>query len=471
MKHVMNRFFCLFSAAVASFCLQAYAQPSPGVVPSDANQILRVETTKMPLVRVVLFFPFGSGDEKFGEEGQTYALMRWMQMGTQKQNLSAFNQSKQALGVTISLDVTPAYSTATIESPIETFEDSWKLLLEQLREPALNPKDFAGVRAQISSERKNRLSDAFVALKQLGGAAIYAGTKYAQFDIGTESGLANASEKRLKELYSKTVEAGPAAVLVSQTLPKKSEKIIQASISKWRSHYLPERPTPEKVAGRQLFIVDRPGSTQAYIIFMKDGPAPGTRDYAMLTIGTQLFGSNGGNSSILFDELRAKCGLTYHASFQTSPAVDRFFMMGVSFGANEKLGDLVSGYVNEWTKFYEKKTFSLEELKMAETAARAMRDRRIYETMGSVMTNAVRTFSVNGNVKPVWTIPDIEIDEFIDVKSRWLSPANLKIVVLGDVKSVRPILEKSLAPLNDVNILSENSDWDAIVAAIKKKKL
>jgi hypothetical protein len=87
---------------------------------------------------------------------------------------------------------------------------------------------------------------------------------------------------------------------------------------------------------------------------------------------------------------------------QTAKMPYKQWVFGVTFGANEKLGELATQYVQEWGKFYDKKDFLPETLKQADVAYRAIRDREHGETLWNIIKTSAETYSVSGSVKPVW---------------------------------------------------------------------
>lgn len=422
----------------------------------------------MPLTRVTLFFPFGSADEKVGEEGSTLLVTRWMGSGSEKHpSMNSMEQAYMSFGATVTTRIYPQFTIVSVESPSDTFLQSWKLALEEVRQPNFAEADLQTVRTGSIAMKRSVLSTWHLAGRQLATAAIYAGTKEASAEVGTEAGLNSLSGDRLKTIYKETFKKGPAAILATQSISLATENEIVQSVANWSSSFSPSKIKPVQPKGRNIILIDRPGSTQAYLFFAKAGPAPGTEDHALAAIGTQILGSNGGNSSILYDELRAKRGLTYHASMQLSKVPNRQVFIGATFGSNEKLGELAHLYVAEWEKFYNRHDTSLADLQQADFAYRSMRARES-ETISDQMKTAAETFSVTGDIKTIWVTPVITEEKFEAAKAKWLSPKDFTLVVLGDKDKVKEILEKAIGPVGKTKILPEESDWDAVSQAVKE---
>lgn len=430
---------------------------------SNNPKILKVDTPKMPLIRAVLYFPNGAGDEARGEEGATLLVTRWMDFGTKKNpSMSSLNQLFQGLGANVESSIYPRFTLISVEAPEETFVESWKLTLEKIKEPQFLEEDLKSIRDGLMSSKQSRLNTWHVAGKQFANAVVYAGSKDAHSEFGTANALMSLSGNKLKEIYNHTFAKGPSAILVSQSLSSEQEKNIVESTKGWGRASIKSdaRPIPQK--GRRIIIVDRPGSTQAFIFFVKNGPTTGTEEHALTSIGTQILGSNGGNSSLLFDELRAKRGLTYHASMQTAKVPNKQLIIGVTFGANEKLGELTSLYLDIWKRFYNTNDFSVDTLKQADMAYRAMRDRESGDTVADILKTAGETFSVTGKVNPIWILPNITSEKFNEAKKDWLSPNDYTLIALGDPSKIQAVLEKSVEITKPTQVLKADSDWDAI---------
>lgn len=436
---------------------------------ASGPKILKVDTPKMPLIRAVLYFPNGSGDEAKGEEGATLMLSRWMDYGTKKNpDMSSLNQLFQGLGASVESTIYPRFTLVAVEAPTETFLESWKLALEKIREPQFSEENLKTIRDGIMSSKQARLNTWHVAGKQFASSVVYAGSKDAHSEFGTTNGLMSLSASRLTEIYNKTFAKGPSAILVSQSLSTDQEKVLIESTKGWAQSSKASASSPVMQKGRRIIIIDRPASTQAFLFFVKNGPVPGTEEYALTSIGTQILGSNGGNSSLLFDELRAKRGLTYHASMQTAKVPTKQLIIGVTFGANEKLAELTSLYLDIWKKFYNTSDFSMDTLKQADMAYRASRDRESGDTVADILRTAGETFSVTGQVKPIWALPNITSDKFNQVKKDWLSTEDFTLIALGDPNKIQLALEKSVGVTKPTQVLKADSDWDAVDMAAQK---
>jgi zinc protease len=441
-----------------------------GCASTNGPKLLKVKTPIMPLTRVTLYFPFGAGDEKPGEEGSTLLISKWMDSGSQKYpSMNKLNQANLGLGATITTQVHPRYTTVSVESPSDTFIEAWNLALEKVRHPYFAENELATARSTSFSLKKTVLNTWNLAGRQFAAAVAYAGSKEAHADVGTETALRSLTSDRLKIIYQETFGKGPAAILATQSIAPAAEKEILQSIAGWKSDFTLTKPKPIQPQGRNLIIVDRPDSTQAYLFFIKAGPFPGTEEQALAAIGTQILGSNGGNSSILFDELRAKRGLTYHASIQLTKSPKLQMLIGVTFGSNEKLEELAHLYLTEWEKFYANNSTSLFDLQQSDFAYRSMRARES-ETIADIMKTAAETFSVTGDVKPIWVTPQITQKKYEAAKTKWLSPEDFTLLAFGDKTKVKEILEKAIAPTRNTIILSESSDWDAVSQAVSELK-
>ncbi|MDQ3231352.1 MAG: insulinase family protein [Pseudobdellovibrionaceae bacterium] len=431
--------------------------------------LIRIETPEMPLVRAALYFPFGSGTEPSGQEGATLLVSRWTDFGTIKRSSTEFNDATLNLGAAIDTTINPRFTLITVEAPSDKFAEAWKLTLEKIRSPRLNQSDLENVRNGIVSAKKSRLTSWIVTGNQLATSVIYAGTPEAHSEYGTDSSLKVLTSHELKKFHAVTFGKGPALVLVSKTLPENSMAAIRESLRNWGSTFQKAEPRTLLRKGRNLLIIERPGSSQAYLFFVKPGPTPGTNEHALASIGTQLLGSNGGNSSILFDELRAKRGLTYHASTQVSKKPNKQMIVGVTFGANETIGELASLYMKEWKKFYETKDIPETDLKEAYIAYKATRARDAGETIGEIIAASAETISISGDVKSIWADPQVTQAAFNSAMAKWLVPDDFTLLVLGDSSKVKTVLENSIGPVADTKVLPPNADWDAVSKAIVGK--
>jgi predicted Zn-dependent peptidase len=445
--------------------------PSLGARALPQNpSFLHVATPKMPLMSASLFFPFGCATESKEFAGAAHLLKQWAPLGTQKYSKTEIAQKKAQLGAQFEFEISTQFSTLTVEAPQNDFLEAWNLALEIFRKPKLSDTDLETIRVGVINSKANRLSDWVTAGVQLGKAVAYAGTAQACSEYGTEHALKTLTSIQLKRFHQDTFFKGPSAILLSDNISGQLEKSIRASLVGWTAPYEPRKTQPFLRNGKNMIIVERPESTQSYLFFVKPGPIPGTKDHALVSLATQILGSNGGNSSILFDELRAKQGLTYHASISTSrrPHLDTIF--GITFGSNENIEALASGFLKHWSNFAQKTDFLLDDLKEASLAEAANRNRKTGETIAQLLATAAQTYSVTMDVKPIWATTPVSIAEFNAAKSKWLQANDFTLLAFGDSTKIREPLTKALGKVMDLKILPENSDWDMISNAVAKSE-
>jgi zinc protease len=431
-------------------------------------KVYRAETPEMPLQQVALYFPFGTGTEGIGEEGITLLVNRWMGYGTEKRTMGEFDGALLELGGIIDTRISTHYTLVTIEAPSDKFLKAWQLALEKIRSPKLATEDLETVKRAVVSAKKDGLANWQEAVGRLVSAAVYAGKPEGKSSYGIERSLLATSADKARKYYAATFGKGPSMVIASRNLPAKSESIVLQSIAGWESTSKPTKPVPHYRKGRHLIIVDRPGSSQAYLAFGKAGPTPGSDDHTWTAIATQMLGSNGGNSSILFDELRAKRGLTYHASISTETDPEMQMIFGITFGSNENITELASRYLSEWEKFHSRSDIKDRDLEEGYLAYKSARDRDAGETISAVIRTAAKTLSVTGDIKTIWTSPRLSKEAFYAAKKKWLEPSGFTLVVLGDPSKVKDGLEKAVKPTSKTVVLPANADWDLVSEAVLK---
>lgn len=392
-------------------------------------RVVEVETPKMPLLAATLYFPFGAATEAQGQRGATLAVFEWLESGTRRLTAEQIGDGFLASGARYVYNVDIHYSTVTIEAPEAYFLAGWNLMMEVLREPRLTEVDLKEVTKKHVTAKRARLTNTLGVAKDLAYAAVYAGSPEGASPFGDEQDISALTVEKATTYYQETLAQGPSILLVSRSMPSAIRRNVEKSLAGWASPATARRPVSSSIPGKSLIIVERPGSTQAYVAFAKRGPGYFDKDRPYSAIATEILGGNGtGGDSLLFKELRSKQGLTYHASMQTWRRPDRDMIVGLTFGANENIPKLVSEYLRIWDGFAESANFSQQTLVSAKRRIDGKVSRE-NATVYDAMMRAVQ-LTVAGDSKDV-TRSDIKQDRYLAAKkkvvgSRWLDRTCLR---------------------------------------------
>lgn len=418
-------------------------------------KIVGVDTPQMPLMRVGMLFPFGSADESTGVRGSTALVFEWLLMSTAKGD-----EELLRAGAIKDIQVEPHFTLVSLEAPEERFLKAWTPFLERLRSPAFDDSFFEATKKKLIATKRSRLFAPLSLFRQFSYAALHSGSLEANCHLGVESEILSLTPDQARSLYQKTFGKGPAVVFVPSAKGEALRPTLEGTKG-WAAAFTPSMSQAPSRRGRRIVIVDRPGSRENYLVYIKTPPAPDSLEYFYAMLATEILGGNGANSSILGDTLRRERALTYHASLQTARRAHKPIILGLTFGPNEKIADLAAGYLELWDRFIEEEFTDLERLHLAEKVieANVLREN---ESLSDLFKGAVEAYSAVGSSSPPWKSEPISLKRFNEMKAKWLSTSDLTVVAIGDRRVLMNPLIKVFGYRSKLHVVSMNSDWDAV---------
>ena len=295
----------------------ANAQSTQGKQPAGSGiELVTLPSPDSPLVAIRLMFSAGSIHDPKGKEGLAALTAQMIGQGsTQKRPYSAVLESlyPMAADITVQADREVVVFQALVHR--ETLADFTALLQEVVLQPAFAESDFTRVKQQLQAYLTNSLrsgSDELLGL-ELMQQAIFENHPYGHHPAGTVQGLQGLTLDDVRRFYQEHYTQGNLMLGVAggypQGYPENLQKALSALPAGQRG--LAELPTPSKVQGRNLTLVDK----QTTAVGIHFGfPLPINRtdpDFYPLLVANSYLGEHRTYYGRLMQQLRGKRGLNY----------------------------------------------------------------------------------------------------------------------------------------------------------------
>lgn len=300
---------------------QGVTLPDPTIVDLENGVVLIVhEKRDVPLIGVSAVIRGGAITDPDGKDGLASLFANLLEKGAGERDAAAFAETLDGAGA--SLSVSAGLESVTISGDFlaRDADLAVELLVDVLREPALDEVAFEKLRErQINLIRAAKDGDMRRLAPIYGEAWLFAGHPYGTAVGGDETSLANIAHEDVRAYYEDFVGADRLIVsVVGDVMAPEIIDALTAGLADWRPAGvpLPEIEAPQAQDGRRVLLIDKPGATQSYFWIGNVGVARGYSRRAELDIANTLFG--GRFTSLLVDEMRTKAGLTYGASSSLS---------------------------------------------------------------------------------------------------------------------------------------------------------
>ena len=287
-------------------------------VMSRGNIISHYQRNNIPLLHMIMSFPYGAQLEHENEKGMLNLLCSVLDEGTKSKTSLEFSDALEFLGSSLSIQADYEQIIISLQSLSEKFEETLQLLQEMLQQPRFEVKDFEREKNNILVRLRQAKDMPEAIAERAYRNIVYQNTgNYGAPIHGTMKGLTGIELPQVQEWYvgnmqRSTPDIFSAGDIDIEELQHSMEKIqlLNGEVNKSEKRlYISDLPE------KQIYIIDKPESVQTEIITGHLTNNRTDNDYFAKVLLNMIFG--GQFSSRLNLNLREKNGLTYgvHSSF------------------------------------------------------------------------------------------------------------------------------------------------------------
>jgi predicted Zn-dependent peptidase len=428
----------------------AFGADRPLPVPAIAKSTLPnglavciVRRPAFPKVSAVLVVRGGGVADPAGMEGVSQLLASTLKEGTAKKTSRQIAEELQAIGGDLSVSAGP--DAFTLRS--SALATGTSRLLDLLAGVALSP---AFPPAEVDLAKENALQELeaaeatpeYLASKAF-LAAVYGDHPYHVYSASRET-IGRTTPEILRKEHARRFRPDQALLVVAGDLDLAATKsVVAKAFGAWKGSGEPVAASPASPAarGREIRLVDRPGSVQSTVVSGRPGPKVSDADWYDVLVANTIYADAFG--SRLVRNIREEKGYTY------SPA-GAFTTRRVG-----SLLQLVADVRNEVTAatllevFYE-----LDRMAATKPTADELAGAKRYQGGLYLLRNQIQA-SVAGTLARNWVngLPPEALGEFVPKVNavtadavqaagrRHFLSSTQTVVVVGDAKEVRPQLE------------------------------
>ncbi len=301
-------------SAVVGVRIPAYER----VVLGNGATLLLMERHDVPLVGFQATLRGGALGEAQGKWGTASLLAGLLEKGAGKRDAYAFADASAAVGGTLAADAGLEALTVSGEFLARDQALMIELLADLLQRPRLDATEFEKLRErQIEFIRAAKDGDLSAVLPSYGAARTLQEPSLCASGFRQRDKPGRVDHADVTAYYRDQIGADRLILAVTGDFKSADmKKRLTDAFGGWARAKtpVPVAPPTAKVTGRQVLLVDAPGSAQTYFLMGNIGVSRKYPDRATLDVVNTLFG--GRFTSMLNSELRIKSGLTYGARSQ-----------------------------------------------------------------------------------------------------------------------------------------------------------
>lgn len=413
---------------------------------ANGARIYLVEMHEVPLVQVTLRVRAGSRYEG-SRSGLASFTASMLDEGAGSRDAAAIAAEAGYLGARLTTDCSWDFAAVSLNTPRRTLSGALDLMADVALRPAFRRPDIErerGLRiADLLQERSEPGSMADLAFN----ATVYpAGHPYHRSMDGDSASLAGLDSIAVREFYRRGFQPDQAEFIVTGDITlAEAERELVARFGRWRNDRL-GRLTAAQAAAPQpgataVTLVAKPGAAQSVIVIGAPGVPRTSPDYAAIEVMNTLLG--GSYSSRLNQNLRETRGYTYGAGsgFIYRPLAGPF---EASAAVRTDVTD--SALVQFFFEFH----LLRDSLVTPTELHRAISYITLglpgeFETTGQMagQIGTLLTFGLPLDYYDSYTrqIDAVTAAEVERVARRYVDPARMSVIVVGDLEQIRSGIE------------------------------
>ena len=316
MKTLVTAVLFLCSACVLAAGNGVKVPPFERLQLPNGTVVLLMERHDVPLIAFSAVLRGGAVSDPAGGSGVASLLAGLLQKGAGQRDAVQFAETVASVGGQIeaaasteSISVSGSFLARDQQLMVD-------LLADMLQRPRLELGQFDTLRARrIEFIRAAKESDLAALAPIYGESHLFGAHPYGRPVDGSEASLAAIKHADLQRYYQEQVGADRLIISVAGDFKTAQlQQRISSAFSGWRKAGTPlqQLPQAERVASRNVLLIDAPESVQSY--FWAGNVAVAKKDprRPSLDVTNTLFG--GRFTSMLNTELRIRTGLSYGAS-------------------------------------------------------------------------------------------------------------------------------------------------------------
>jgi zinc protease len=282
----------------------------------DQLRPVLLEVPSDPTISFTIWFRTGSQNDPAGKEGLAQLTAQMLAQGSTRENSYEDILAKlYPLASSYSARVDREMITFRGRTHKDNLERFYGLFTDALLHPAFDESDFERLRSDALNEIQNSLR--YASDEELGKAAffysVFEGTPYDHPPVGTVQGLESITVDDVRNFYSTHFTTQNAVIGLGGSFDDALVQRMQTDLEALPQGPHVEAPpiTVDKIDGRQVTLVDKPGADASISFGFPIPVRRGERDFYALWLANSWLGEHRNSASHLYQVIRSARGLNY----------------------------------------------------------------------------------------------------------------------------------------------------------------
>ncbi|MES2861331.1 MAG: pitrilysin family protein [Pseudomonadota bacterium] len=310
---------------------------------ANGLRVIVARSTDLPIMNAQLVIAGGASSDPADRPGLSSFTASLATQGAGDRSALQIAQALEAAGASVGGGADADYTALSLSAPIASAGPVGDILSDIVERPTFAEAELVRARTRTA----NALT---VALRQPGPLAnlvlnrvAYGAAPYGAPGSGVPASISQITADQVQAQHDRWWRPDNAALIITGGMSAEDGfAFAERTLGDW-ARPSGERPTVGARAGDaaspRLIVVDLPGSGQAAVAAGIRGPARSDPDFYPLAVANAVLG--GGQNGHLFQEVRAKRGLSYGANSNLPTRADASLLTATTQTKNESALEVV----------------------------------------------------------------------------------------------------------------------------------
>lgn len=280
---------------------------------SNGVPVYMAASKEVPLVTITFTFRGGSYLEPEGKAGlarMTGAMMR--RGGTAEMKPAVLDEEFDFLAAQCSTNIGPTSASATLNSLTSNLDQSFKLFMNVVRNPAFDSERTELLRKEVTEEMKQRNDDASTIMARESAAFAW-GRDHFEGRVATKAQIDSITIDDMKAFHARLIQPGNLIIGVTGDFEESSMiALLEQAMQGWaKGDKMPDPPAPSNQIRPGIHHIEK-DIPQGKFQIMSSGIKRDDPDVVAIEMMNDVLGGSGFTSRIM-NRVRTEEGLAYGA--------------------------------------------------------------------------------------------------------------------------------------------------------------
>ncbi len=343
---------------------QRMAPPAPGPVRAMATprvvertlanglRVIVARSTNLPIMNAQLVVAGGAAGDPAGRPGLASMTASLASEGAGGRSAPEIARTLEALGANIGGGASADATTVFLSAPVASADQAGAVFADVVQRPTYAESEVARSRTRTVNALTVALREPGALASQVLNRMAFGGAAYGAPASGTPASVGAVTRDQIVEFHDRWWRPDNAALIITGGMePDEAFAFAERTLGGWArpagavptiGNRAGDRPAP------RILVVDLPGAGQAAVAAAVRGPRRADAAFYPLAVVNSVIG--GGQNGHLFQEVRAKRGLSYGASSSLGARVDGGLLAASTQTKNESAAEVVGLVLAEFDR-------------------------------------------------------------------------------------------------------------------------